>query len=37
VAFDSKENLYVVDSQNHRVQKFIRRQDVAGVKGKPAL
>ncbi len=25
--FDSEENLYVADSQNHRVQKFIRRKE----------
>ena len=26
IAFDSKGNLYVADSQNHRVQKFIRKK-----------
>jgi sugar lactone lactonase YvrE len=29
MAFDSAGDLYVADSQNHRVQKFIRRKDVA--------
>ncbi|HWY76207.1 MAG TPA: hypothetical protein VN281_11355, partial [Verrucomicrobiae bacterium] len=31
IALDSKGNLYVADSQNHRVQKFLRRQEVADV------
>jgi DNA-binding beta-propeller fold protein YncE len=29
IALDSHGNLYVADSMNHRVQKFIRRKDVA--------
>ena len=37
MALDSKGNLYVTDSQNHRVQKLVRRQDVAGVAGKPTM
>jgi hypothetical protein len=30
IAFDSHGNLYVADSQNHRVQKLIARGAVAG-------
>jgi DNA-binding beta-propeller fold protein YncE len=26
ISFDSKGNLYVADSQNHRVQKLVRRE-----------
>jgi len=31
LALDSKGNLYVADSKNHRIQKFIRREQAAEV------